>query len=150
MSLPRTILVPTDFSASSDAALDYAIDIASILGASITVLHAFELPEIWFPDGVVVATSDVAARISNEAQAGLDRAVARGTSRGVQLTPVLKQGEARTTILEVVDTVGADLIVMGTHGRRGLAHFLLGSVTEATLRTAKVPVLTIHARPQTP
>lgn len=144
MSLPRTILVPTDFSASSDAALDYAIDIASILGASITVLHAFELPEIWFPDGVVVATSDVAARISNEAQAGLDRAVARGTSRGVQLTPVLKQGEARTTILEVVDTVGADLIVMGTHGRTGFSRLLLGSVAAQVISTSPCPVLTVR------
>ena len=144
MSLPKTILVPTDFSETSDRALDYAIDLASRIGASVVVLHAYELPIVGFPDGAYVASADVAARISVAAQAGLEAAVTARIARGVDLKKVLKQDAPWDAVNTVVAEVGADLVVCGTHARKGLAHALLGSVAEKIIRTCNVPVLTIR------
>jgi nucleotide-binding universal stress UspA family protein len=146
MKLPNSILVPTDFSEPATEALDYAIELSLKLGARITLLHAYEIPMIGFPDGALVATADIAGHILNSAQAALNDAIAARKARGVELTPVLKCGEPRGTILAVAKEVGADLVVMGTHGRRGLAHMLMGSVAEHVVRVSPLPVLTVRAR----
>jgi nucleotide-binding universal stress UspA family protein len=144
MSLPKRILVATDFSETSDRALDYAIDLASRIGASVIVMHAYELPIVGFPDGAFLASADVASRISTAAQNGLDATVAARFTRGVDLKKVLKQDAPWDAVNAVAKEVGAELVVCGTHGRKGLAHALLGSVAEKVVRTCDVPVLTIR------
>ncbi len=141
---PKVILVPTDFSEPADAALDYAIALADEIGAQITVLHAYEIPILGFPDGALVATADFVGRIVAGSQAALDAIVAKRKNRGVVLKSLLKSGEPRETIHAVATDLCADLIVMGTHGRRGLSRALLGSVAEYVVRTASLPVLTIR------
>jgi nucleotide-binding universal stress UspA family protein len=144
MQLPKRILVATDFSDASEVALDYAIGLAKALGAKITVFHSYELPIYGFPDGALIATAEMATAIMTGAQAGLDAMCKRREGSGVELTQVVRQGMASEDVHRVAEEVGADLIVIGTHGRKGLAHALLGSVAEKIIRTATRPVLTLH------
>lgn len=147
MSLPKTLLVPTDFGESSEAATAYAVELARAFGASVVVLHAYEIPMVGFPDGTLVATAELATRVLEGAQEGVDRVVETNASSGVAVRGLVKQGETWRSILDAVEELGAGMIVMGTHGRRGLPRALLGSVAEKVVRTAPVPVLTIHKGP---
>lgn len=140
----ETILVPVDFQEPSSRALAYAVALAARVGARVIALHAYELPIVGFPDGAMVITADVATRIINAAQKGLDDLVAKIGRPDVPLSAVLEQADARDAVLAVATRVGADLIVMGTHGRRGLTRALLGSVTESIVRTSPIPVLTLR------
>jgi len=144
MPLPKTILVPVDFSDTSERALDYAVDLAKQLGAKVVVMHAYELPVYGFPDGAFVATVEMATRIMNGAQAGLQAEVDKRKGSGVEIKTVLRQGIPVDEVHSVADEVNADLIVVGTHGRRGLARALLGSVAENVIRTSMRPVLAIR------
>jgi nucleotide-binding universal stress UspA family protein len=145
MSLPKKLLVPTDFGEGSQAALDEAIELAKAFDAEILVLHAYEIPIVGFPDGALVATADLATRIVDGAREGLDRVVSENQGRGVRLTAVVKQGEPWRMIGDAIAEHGADLVVMSTHGRRGLPRAILGSVAEKVVRTASCPVLTVRS-----
>lgn len=145
MTLPKTILVPTDFGDASEAAIEYAIELAKAIGSEVVLLHSFEIPAVGFPDGALVATAEMTNRVLEGAQVGLERQAASYEGRGVSLRTVIKQGDAWRTVIATAEELGADLIVMGTHGRKGLPRALLGSVAEKVVRTAHVPVLTIHA-----
>jgi nucleotide-binding universal stress UspA family protein len=140
----QRILVAVDFTETSDKAFDFALQLAEKFGASVTAMHAFEIPVIGFPDGALVATADIASRIQEAARQGLDAAVRARDGRGVKIESLLREGNAQEEIRAVAEGMHADLIVIGTHGRKGLARALLGSVAENVIRTVKIPVLTIH------
>lgn len=150
MALPKNILVPVDFGDASDAAVAYAVDLAETTGAKLVLLHAFEIPIVGVPDGVVAVTAELTSRIVEAAEKALGALVARYEGRGVTITARLEQGDARDVILTQASKVGADLIIIGTHGRRGIARALIGSVAERIVRTAPIPVLTIHAHEAPP
>jgi nucleotide-binding universal stress UspA family protein len=144
MAIPfRRILVPTDFTELSSRAVDWAIELAASVGASVTVMHAYSIPVVGFPDGALMPTAQVATDLGRAAQAGLNAAVEGRRNRGVPLETVLREGEAWEEIMSVADAIDADLIVIGSHGRHGLARFLLGSVAEHVIRTSHRPVLTL-------
>jgi nucleotide-binding universal stress UspA family protein len=147
MSVPKVILVPTDFSERADSALDYAIDLARKLGAKITVMHAYLVTPLDVLEGALVTTEGAAERIEAAHGAALDATIEKRKDRGVELGRLLEEGEPRDSILAAAEEVGADLIVIGTHGRRGISRAVLGSVTEWVVRHATCPVLTVHARP---
>ena len=140
----RRILVPTDFSETSERALDYALDLAEKMNAAVTVMHAYEIPIVGFPDGALVATADVASRIADVSRAALEATAKKRAGRVAKLATLLRDGVAYEEIRTVADEIDADLIVLGTHGRRGIARALLGSVAENVIRTTQRPVLTIH------
>lgn len=144
MQSPKTILVPTDFGEPSEAALETAIEYAKVFGAEIVLMHAFEIPIVGFPDGAIVATAELTSRILEGAQAGLDHQIAVHQGCGVVIRGVIKQGDPFRMVNETADEVGAGLIALGTHGRKGLSRALLGSVAEKVVRSAHVPVLTVH------
>ncbi len=144
MAIPKRILVATDFSEASEAALDYAVDLAKAIGAKIVVLHAYELPVYGFPDGALIATADMAATIMNGAQAGVAAMCESRASRGVELSQVVRQGIVWEEVESVADEMSVELVVVGTHGRTGIAHALLGSVAEKIIRTSTRAVLTVH------
>lgn len=144
MTALRRILVPTDFTETSERALDWALSLAERLGASVTVMHSYELPIASFPDGAIIATPEIAARIADASQQALAQTVERRKQRGVPLEAVLREGAAWEEINAVADAIDADLVVIGTHGRRGLARALLGSVAENVVRTAHRPIVTIR------
>ena len=142
----HNILVPVDFSDASEQSLQVAIDLAKTFKANVHLLHVYQVPVYGFPDGAFLAGPDIAAKLSDAAQHGLNLIVEKHRDQGVQLTGVLRQGNPHEEILAVASEVLADLIVLGTHGRSGLSHALLGSVTEKVVRTSPVPVMTIRHR----
>jgi nucleotide-binding universal stress UspA family protein len=149
MKLPRSILVPVDFSEFSVHALDYALALAGKLDAKIHLLNVLGLPSIGVSElGVGLAASVIDDMVKSN-QAELDKLAnaRRKTSRIGDV--MLRTGDARDLILRACEEVHADLIVMGTHGRRGIRRALLGSVAESVVRTAPCPVLTIRG-PMTP
>ena len=145
MNLPKTILVPTDFSDPAEEALDYAILLAEKNGAKITVMHAYEVPSMGFPVGALLTSADVVGQLRTAALAALEAVIGKRRSRGVELVPQVALGDPRESIHAVAKDIGAELIVMGTHGRRGLSRALLGSTAEYVVRTAECPVLTVRS-----
>jgi nucleotide-binding universal stress UspA family protein len=145
MAAPKHILVPVDFSVLSAQAVDYAVELAKALGAKITLLHAYEPPAIGYPDTAGLAL-EVAEACRRSAETALDTEARERAASGLSLTHELRQGPAWIEIVEAAKERGADLIVMGTHGRGGLSHFLLGSVAERVVRSSPIPVLTVRGR----
>jgi nucleotide-binding universal stress UspA family protein len=142
-AIPRHILVPHDFSETAQEALSFAIEVATKLGASITVMHACELPASVYADGVIL-TADFVTSLQRAAQTALARVVAAARRPGLDVKGVVLQGTAWVQIDGLAKEAHADLIVMGTHGRRGIARALLGSVAERVVRTAPCPVLIVR------
>jgi nucleotide-binding universal stress UspA family protein len=143
MSHITTILVPVDFGPQSERAVDYAVNLAEQLGASVHVMSAFELP-ITFPEGAYVISSEMTSSLIEASQAALNGACARVKDRNVPSTSPLEQGDPREAILRVARERKVDLIVMGTHGRKGIVRALIGSTAEAVIRASETPVLTVH------
>ena len=144
MTIAR-ILVASDFSEPARVAGDWALGLAGALGASVVVAHVYDLPIVGFLDASLLVDAGTAARLSDEAQAGLDAEVARLRGRGVSVEGLLAQGDARDLVPELAATQGAQLVVVGSHGRRGLARALLGSVAEGLVRTSRVPVAVVRS-----
>lgn len=142
--LPKTILVPTDLSEGAEQALDYACELASLLGATVHLLNVIGIPALGVPELGLALTSTVIDQIMLDNQNALDKLAEQKRGR-VQIGEVLlKAGDARDVINQTAKELGADLIVMSTHGRRGISRALLGSVTETVVRTAPCPVLTVR------
>jgi nucleotide-binding universal stress UspA family protein len=139
----RSILVPHDFSDTARQALDYALDLADKLGAKVIILHAYEVPTYGFPDAPGM-TPEMVRQIERAAAAALASVREKSRGRGVEVETLLRQGSAATEIVAAAGDMRAGLVVMGTHGRRGLSRLLLGSVAEKVVRTAPCPVLTVH------
>lgn len=147
MELPKHILAAVDFSDTSERALEYAVGLAKAMKAKVTVAHVYDLPVYGFPSGALVATPEMATKIMTGAQEATENLCKAHAGEGVALTPVVREGTPWQEVHAIAKEVGADLIVIGTHGRTGFAHALLGSVAEKIIRTATRPVLTIHAAP---
>jgi nucleotide-binding universal stress UspA family protein len=144
--MPRPIeriLVAHDFSETADAALALALDLAEKLRARVTILHAYETPTYVFPESVV-ATADLVGQIRGAAEEALASVKERAQRPGVSVDTLLRQGVAWSEIDRAAQELGTDLVVMGTHGRRGISRALIGSVAEKVVRTAPCAVLTVH------
>jgi nucleotide-binding universal stress UspA family protein len=142
MALPKNILVATDFSAGATSALDYAVDLASRLDARVHLVHAVMVSSSGYENGVDVALMiDSAYEGSVKA---LERLVAERSGRCAFGPIHVEVGDARAQIEIAVAKTRADLIVMGTHGRRGFKRLVLGSVAEAVVRHAPCPVLLVR------
>ena len=135
------VLVAIDFSDGSDEALAQAIDLAKQTGATLDILHVVEFGAEVFPYGLSYFEDrgGLIAHLDRELSRRADMAAATGVTARTRL----REGSAAREILEHAREIGADLVVVGTHGRTGLAHALLGSVAERVVRHARVPVLTI-------
>lgn len=139
------ILVPHDFSDTAEKALGYALDLAERLGSRVTILHVYEVPTYAFPEGPTL-TLEMVSEIERAAAIALDGVAARARRRpGVNVGTQLRQGTPWKEIDAAAKESSVDLIVIGTHGRRGIARALLGSVAEKIVRTAPCAVLTVHA-----
>ncbi len=145
MTLPKVILVPTDFGEPASAALDAAVAYAKAFGAEVIVLHAYEIPVVGFPDGAMVITADLTKRILEGAESAIEELVKAREHEGVTMHGLVRQGDPHRVINDVAAELGAGLIAIGTHGRKGLSRALLGSVAEKVVRTAHIPVLAVHA-----
>jgi nucleotide-binding universal stress UspA family protein len=138
------ILVPTDFSDHARPALDLAIELAKQHGASIHLLHAYELPaSVTMAYGIAVPQT-VWDGVQEAAAAELAKLVERVKAAGVAVTSQLVTAPAADAVAEAATEQRSDVVVMATRGLTGLKHVLLGSVAERTLRIAPCPVLTVH------
>jgi nucleotide-binding universal stress UspA family protein len=142
----RRILVATDFSEASGAALRLAADLARESGGDLTVQHTCEVPLYAYSE-MAMAPVDLLEPVIAVARQKLDDEVAalRGRCPGVR--GILKVGVPWEEVLAAAAEVAADLVVVGTHGRRGVTHALLGSVAEKVVRLSTVPVLTVRGPP---
>jgi nucleotide-binding universal stress UspA family protein len=140
----KTILVPTDFTQPSELALEAAIEIGRVTGAALEILHVnidptFVVP----PPGDILAVPIDLSRAVQSAIEQLDATVARATAQGLTARGASESGRTHTEIVDHARKVGAGLIVMGTHGRHGIGHALLGSVAEKVVQNASCPVLVV-------
>jgi len=142
--LPKNILVPTDLSEGAEEALDYACELAAQLGATVHLLNVIGIPAMGVPELGVALTSTMIDTMLADNQRSLDVLANARRDRCAIGEVVLKTGDARDTINQTARDLGCDLIVMGTHGRRGLSRALLGSVAETVVRSAPCPVLTVR------
>lgn len=138
------ILVPTDFGEASDRALATALELAPIFDARVTLMHATLLPPNYtarYIEECGTPTDDLREGARRE----LEAAVAKAKQRWSKLEGALLVGDPWARILEAAKEHGADVIIMGTHGRRGVARAVLGSIAEKIVRLSPIPVMTVSA-----
>lgn len=140
----KHILCPVDGSEGSGKALHEAAKLATQFDAKIFLLHVREPPTA--VDYMAYADPDPTAQIEF-GQKVLEESSQQLKEKGVeQVEMVMQEGQPAHLILNYVEDVDIDLIVMGTHGRRGLDHMLMGSVAEKVVRLSPVPVMTLQLR----
>ncbi len=144
MTMPKTILVGTDFSELGDRATAYACELAKQLGAQVTLLHAWSLQTIGMPEGFVLPIGSMNEELEAAAQKGANAALERHRGFGVPLSARVVCADARDAIVEAAKALPAELIVLGSHGRTGVRRALLGSVAESVIRHAPCPVLVVR------
>jgi nucleotide-binding universal stress UspA family protein len=134
----KRILVPTDFSETSDAALKYAFGLAQTFSAQLHLLHVQRKTDENFDPNVPFD------RFEELAWERLETLVSQQEAKQLGPECSIRIGAPADEIVRYADDRDIDLIVMGTHGRSGVAHMLLGSVAEKVVRGARCPVLTIR------
>jgi nucleotide-binding universal stress UspA family protein len=147
----KRIAVAIDGSATSNTALEEAIKLSSEMGSTLLLLHVCEeLPIMWEPDGMVaVPVQDIMKVIADAGKALLEKCKEQVVSQGVAVETKLIEsfgGRIGGIVSEEAQKWNADLLVVGTHGRRGFEHLLMGSVAEGVIRTASIPVLLIRSK----
>jgi nucleotide-binding universal stress UspA family protein len=149
MWLKKKILAPTDFADSSRAACDMALELARQFHVPLVLMHVYQVPTTINKGVPFLPIADYVQLIQDSAQSALNNEAARLRDTGADvatalMSTVLKPGNAWEEILDAAKKLDAGLIVMGTHGRRGLPRALLGSVAERVVRLSPIPVLTVH------
>lgn len=144
----KNILVATDFSAPSQIALTYARALARQFGATLHVLHAVERPLTDGTNaiGAVGLAPELQTALGDAERARLDDVITADDRRALHARAVLRTLDRPAhAIVDYAQSEHIDLIVIGTRGRHGLAHVVLGSVAERVVRTAPCPVLTVRS-----
>jgi len=143
----KTILVPTDFSEASEAALEYAQGLAAAFGASIHIVHVTEdlLAHAWSAEVYVASMPNLREEIDKEARDRLAAMMSDDARVRFNVTSAVVAGNPFLEIVRYAKANRIDLIVIGTHGRGPIAHMLLGSVAEKVVRKSPCPVLTVRS-----
>jgi nucleotide-binding universal stress UspA family protein len=145
MFAPKRILVPVDFSEPSTRALMHAIAMAEQFGASLDVLHVVPNPYVDDPAGLYLPLPVTYVNdLMNDARKRLDDLLDSADRQRLRARAIVKVGDPLRQVVEYARGESVDLIVLGTHGRSGVAHLFLGSVAERVVRTAPCPVLTVR------
>jgi len=143
----KKLLVPTDFSAPSNAAVQIAAELSRRYEASMTIINVYEPTTYMVPDGFQFYTQAQLESILAEFAKALIGAKREAESAGaLNVTTQQLEGIPSAQIVEFARIGDYDLIVMGTHGRKGFEHALIGSVAEKVVRSAPCPVLSVRAR----
>ncbi len=143
MYIVRNILVSTDFSDFSAAAVDYAASFALLYGAKIHLVHVIEAGSVVGVPTMEVAPTSLAPEVETNAQEEMRKFVYWKMKNNTNLEQVILRGEPHREIVKYAQENDIDLIVIATHGRTGLAHMLMGSVAEKIVRLSPVPVLAV-------
>jgi nucleotide-binding universal stress UspA family protein len=137
----NAIVVPVDFEEASLKALELAKELAAKVGGEVVLVHVYQIPVYTYPGLEPTLVPSFHAEVTAAAK----RAMAAIATQAGGLRAMLRQGEPATEILAAAEEAGARMIVMGTHGRKGIAHFFLGSVAEKVVRRSAIPVMTVRA-----
>lgn len=149
----KHLLIPVDFSDCATRALELGLQLAERERATVTLVHVSPLPPN-LPADALITPPGTTERVrvdeytTRGVRARLDAIAARVRDRGLDVRTIAalaSSGDIATELLRVVAEAGANVIVVGTHGRTGLSHLLLGSVAEKIIRGATVPVITIRS-----
>ena len=140
----QRIVVPTDFSDSSEAAWALAPRVAAALGSEVVLLHVFVPPLVYGEPTAGAGTADVYEKSERWVEETLSTWAGAARAQGVSVRTLIRTGTAHEEIVAVATEERADVIVLGTHGRTGLARVLIGSVAERVIRFAPCPVLTVR------
>jgi universal stress protein A len=141
------ILVPVDFSAHSEKAVRYATTVANRFGARLRLLHVVEDPfvaEAWGAEALVPDMPELLDTLTNAAQQQIAELKKRLAAHGFVVETAVITGQPAQTIVEHATRGRFDLIVMGTHGRTGLSHVVMGSIAERVVQKAPCAVLTVR------
>jgi nucleotide-binding universal stress UspA family protein len=137
----QRFLVPIDFSECANQALEYAINLGRGLGARLTLLHVIQSIPLGGVDMGVTLPYTYLQDLEAEIMQSMEACRARVTAAGLEGDIVVVHGVPFHEIVETAKAQKVDLIIIGTHGRTGLQHILLGSVAEKVVRLAPCPVL---------
>jgi nucleotide-binding universal stress UspA family protein len=148
MSLPRSILVATDFSPHAEAALHMAAELALACGAKVRIAHVYDVTPLVLPEAPALYNSATIEQTIADCHTALDAAKAKLKALGVaDVEAVLLQGAPAVELVRQANDQRVELLIMGTHGRTGMAHLVLGSVAERVVRKAPCPVITVPLAP---
>ena len=142
----RHILCPTDFSEGSTEAYETALVMARDAGARLTLFHVHHVPASVFPDVILPMAPELMHNLEHSVDLVLDQLVARGRALGIDVDRRTAFGTTHVEICNLAERLDVDLVVIGTHGRGGLSHAILGSVAEKVVRRAPCPVLTVRSK----
>ncbi|WP_411274463.1 universal stress protein [Daejeonella sp.] len=142
------ILIAVEDSPYSDQAIRYGVMLAKKMGSQIAMVHADEIPVStpYIADPMLSETPLMIPEmieIQEEASKNLFKRIVEQYGEGIMITKFIRVGRAQDEILAVADEYNADLIILGTHGRTGLDHFISGSVSASVAKRARCPVLII-------
>ena len=145
MALFKTILVPTAFDEASRRAARLAVDVARAFDGSIVLFHAFDPAQNAVAASSTQGAMTMVALDEGAVRRSLDETLGEVRALWPRCEALLRVGPPSEEILKAIHRVGADLVVMATHGRSGVLHALVGSVAERIVRSSPVPVLTVRA-----
>ena len=146
MNIFKKILFATDLTPASEPAFQEAIALATESGAELIVAHVYQPPNL--PQAAAVGPDvydEWDRNLRSEAEKRIEPLVHRARNAGVRASSLILSGAASTLIIESARTNGVDLLVMGTHGRKGVSRMFLGSVASSVISTAPCPVMTVRA-----
>ena len=143
------ILVPTDFSEYAGYALDYAIELAKAFTARLTFLHVIHLTPMAMGDIGASGLVPYLEEVETDAQQRMQALLKRVQQEGLQGETAIVQGVPFQSIVDMAESQHVDLIIMGTHGRTGRTHVLMGSVAERVVRMAPSAVLVTRGKIKT-
>ena len=140
------ILVATDFTPASEPALAEAIEMAKGDGAELLIAHAYQPPNAPQAESIATGVYDEwVQNLRDRVEARLEPLVEKAKKEGVKAEALILSGTPYEAITEAAEDKGADLVILGTHGRKGVSKFFLGSVASRVISSAPCPVLTVHA-----
>lgn len=139
------ILCPVDFSDTATHALETAIELATRLNAKIHLVHVYQYPTFSMPEADLATPIDMSLQndYSERLKQQLEDLYKNYSDSGITINSTLTEGVPYVEIVQTAKKINADLIVIGTHGRTGLSHMLLGSVAERVVRSSNIPVLSV-------
>jgi nucleotide-binding universal stress UspA family protein len=150
MATYNTLLFATDFSEGAEKAVEHARTLATLTGARLHLLHVItELSDQRrkrIPADVIDTFIHEVTEVANtDMEAFCQRHFADAESQGIQLTHAVMFGSGYTDIIEASKQLGADMIILGTHGKTGIEKILVGSTAERVVRHSPIPVLTVRS-----
>ena len=144
----KKILFPCDLTESSSKMLPYVLSLSEKYNSMIYLFHVIQELDTWGSDYIDDVPHVVLDKFQQEASEGAEKAMDRVCNEQLQGCPNFQRkiisGDPATEILKMIESEGIDLVVMGTHGRKGLEHTIFGSVAENVVKKSPVPVLTVN------